>query len=113
MRFANLIVCFWLLVCAGCGPTPPGGGTWAQLTVNSYKFAIEESGVSNTSISSNTFDDGQGAKQELVEIKSGPNHLRVENGVLTVNGQPKGTLKNGDSVRVDLRGNITVNAQPR
>ncbi len=109
MYRAFVAVAFVSLLLAGCPREPPVPATHSY-DLFGGKYFVDIETVGSFSIS-NTVRNGEqdGEKVERAEYGWGGHALKIDQGRLTFDGKDCGTLKEGDRVRVDKDGRLSVN----
>jgi hypothetical protein len=112
-RFQALAI-FLAAIMAGCKPEPPAPATHtSDLFGGRYFLEVETVGSSDFNSTINNQRSGNEPTVELAKFAWKGNTLTIDMGKLTFNGKSLGTLKEGDRVRVDRDGRLTVNGQKR
>ena len=109
MRQAIVAVVLFSLLPAGCNREPPVPATH-NYDLFGGRYFVDIETVGSFSMSNNVTNRQEGDKSvQLAEYKWQGHSLRLDNGKLTFDGKDYGSLKDGDRVRVDKDGRLSIN----
>jgi hypothetical protein len=111
----SVAVCAWLtVVLMGCSPaSSTSAAKFAFYSIQGYQVDVEVKDDGSHSEKSKRTNDGNGQEIEEMEMRTGDVIMTISNGKLTLNGDPRGTVKSGDRIKVMLSGKIYVNDAER
>jgi hypothetical protein len=80
-----------------------------------FGYFLEIETMGSYSISQRVDNRASGTETvvQLAEYEWGGNKLKIDKGMLTFNGKERGKLEQGDRVRVDKEGQLSVNGKER
>ena len=67
----------------------------------------------NSAKGNNSTKDDSGKLYEEIDIRTGDVAMKISSGKVTVNGEPRGTVKSGDRLKLMLSGKLHVNEVER
>lgn len=107
-----VVVC--CVVGCGKGPAPQPGVETGTYRDDVYNVEYEYPSGSSGSVSSNQSQrpDGRRVEELTVEV-AGRYTLKIADGKVTLNGADRGTVKQGDRIKVTADGKLLVNDAPR
>jgi hypothetical protein len=114
MRVFIGIVSVLLLLLSGCG----GKSTTPQTQSSTHNFAgyvfsFEHPEGTTVKTEGHRSNDEKGTVDEDITATCGGQVLKIVNGKLTLNGEDRGTVKQGDKIKLQSAGKVWVNQELR
>jgi hypothetical protein len=110
----GVLACLLVVLAAGCSRRLLGPEQrTSTLTIYGYTFILEHPEGTDMRQEGKRTDDGQGHIDEDIKITCGQQVLRIVNGKVTLNGEERGPVKQGDNIKLTAAGKVWVNQQPR
>lgn len=114
IRLAMFLPLLAVLVSLGCQPQPVAP-SYAKYDVGGGRYYVEIEDTGNgSSLKFHSHSEGDMVTQEHYEVTWGAGRrLVIENGELTVDGEPRGALQPQDRIVINQAGELLVNGSPR
>jgi hypothetical protein len=114
MRVFIGIVSVMVLLSSGCGGKSTTARTQSSThSLAGYVFSFEYPEGTTVQTEGHRNDDGKGTLDEDITTTCGEQVLKIVNGKLTLNGEDRGTVKQGDVIKLRSDGKVWVNQEPR
>jgi hypothetical protein len=113
MKCVALILLGLPVALVGCSRSAPTVPNFGHCSFLGYHVDFEVKDGMPISTIGNNIKDGRVKEIEEIEIRTGDVKMSISSGKVTVNGEPRGTVKSGDRLKLMMSGKLYVNDAER